>query len=1084
MGKSAQVVENLFRGLDGCPPGKVVNPITLNCVKEDGAIGKQVLKQKAEQAVKAAAEAARSARAAQLKQDVRQEVEQQLQNRMPKEVRKQVSKKVKQTEEVRKHVQHHVEREMKQEMKQAVQEKVRDEGSKVRQEVQRQMQDQVEQVKQAMQEKVRDEGSQVRQEVQDQVEQVKQAVEEKVRDEGTQVESQVRREVQKQVQQEVPKEVQKRVEQGVQQASVRNVAKQGKEKTKEEIKATKNTKKSKKKAAKEETSQGDVEGTRPDSKKQNSGPPPQDVSEMRMTDILYPETGLAKKDSHRFLKSFLQMYFGYNQICLLYYLAVKSDLKCESSEECLQTIQKMEGRSLVQIFTENIDILAKRLFAIKSSLVKVLCEHFLLHSASMRDYVSPGYFDSDHEFVQNVDVSDIEKIFPDLSADDVGAVYFKEGLTSFLAQDSAKRSSCDIQATDSNYNADMKDTVMHKEVKCSTKGERTKHCKDGTPEIKNVGVNTVFSEQDLSKSSNIESIRHVYKSKQPSILNVWNDPKDFCPPNYVLQTDTRKTRRLWHTRPGKCCVPKESFVEYDKGSGAATLEKLKRAVRTVQTEKTLFEALVEEGDEIWEDAVDILQGTSETRDRRMREMAVEIQRRIESEKNKANREELAAVQRNLMNLKAVEEEWEKLERDQKLYRIVHAKEGFVDRMYNEIIYFLKKAIYQFFLTSNNSDTTGIVYILQKARDVLMIAIVKLIEHPRFTLMITQILKYWKKQVCDAIAIENGMFQIKTSLGEVKETLETGLEASYLITIATLMDPARSHRVADMIVDSFESLIALFGASFAGSFGATAPKIFGTIVKPVLGDAIQSVTTALVHYEGYKRLMEVLDIASCGKTVAMVSNFIKMNSRHPDVQDALMLPETIDDLTITLTPVNGTPYELSVDGVSSYVRAAFAAILEIFGRDKPLLQSLEERGAFSRVANEDIVDEAKLALRPSISAVTDPRAPSTSNVILAEVVMGTLRALAAQEGGVIQYLENLKVIMHNERRGNSTPLDPRAYSAPEPLEQSPYYVAPNSTAPDAPAPDAQKAPAIVKMEFKRKYFEELQKNASASSKPSV
>ena len=222
---------------------------------------------------------------------------------------------------------------------------------------------------------------------------------------------------------------------------------------------------------------------------------------------------------HQKLKRVLQCYFGYDQICLLFYLTLKESLNCDSPEACFKSIANTEGKRFVDIHTQTIGELAKALFDRKDDFISVLCRDFLLHSnlkfqhqtlARQDRYDGGDYWNTSTE-------DDIRGVFYDLSAEQVHR-YFAEGLRVYLERDAKSNNQCDISAGSWDYGKDFQDTVKGKEVTY----------KDGRePKIFKTGKQ--FTEEERKE---IATIKKVYQSKQPSKINIWNDPVTLCPPNY------------------------------------------------------------------------------------------------------------------------------------------------------------------------------------------------------------------------------------------------------------------------------------------------------------------------------------------------------------------------------------------------------------------------------------------------------------------------------------------------------------------------------------------------------------------------
>ena len=442
-----------------------------------------------------------------------------------------------------------------------------------------------------------------------------------------------------------------------------------------------------------------------------------------------------------------------------------------------------------------------------------------------------------------------------------------------------------------------------------------------------------------------------------------------------------------------------------------TKQKLIRALRSYRHKRNVIEKGFGKK-EIWESAVEFMGGTEEFRNTRMHDIEVDLARRLREATKKEEKEKYEQLRNEFLQLHSstVREEWQKAELELKAYRtsLIGKQYSFVDRVYTEIQYMIEINIKRYCLSTNNpeyedmaSQSTA-VYILKTAKDYFVHALILVLKHPRFALFVTEILKRWKAQVCDAIAIEQGKFKLKSQMDEVKETYSMISDASYLITISALMDPASSHRVAEMIVDAFTSVAALTGFSFAGSFGTQIPVLFGTMAKPVIGEAIQALTTGLVHYEGYRRLMELLDFASCGNEIALVSDRIRLNPQTRAVQIALDLfrrPDihrTLKKLKIQVKPHGAEAYTLPLDGTESYVSAALAVLMHITQTTK----------------SDDSYKDKQI--RSAIPSVVEHTCPTSSREMLVNVTKSTAASIL-QSRNIRPFLEEL-MMKNNQHLG--------------------------------------------------------------------
>lgn len=730
----------------------------------------------------------------------------------------------------------------------------------------------------------------------------------------------------------------------------------------------------------------------------------EDVDGMLMGDIFNVDiTSFKGQDmSHRLhgkLKRVLQCFFGYDQICLLYYLTLEENLQCGSPEECFRAIATTEDKGFVAIYTQSIEKLAKAIFVRKEDFITVLCRDFLLDSNLKNEHplLEANEQYDEGSFWNTSTAKDIRAVFYDLTAAQVHR-YFAEGLRVYLEKESAENNQCDISAASSDYRKDFKHTVKGKEVTYT----------NGKTAVVKAGKS--FTKEELE---GIKSIKKVYQSKQPSKINIWNDPVTLCPPNYVPETKTVTNGFLWAgTKKNTCCVPASSFEEYEKGTGDLTKQKLIRALRSYRHKRNVIKRGFEKK-ESWERAVEFIGGTEEFRNTRMHDIELDLARRWREATQKEEKEKYEQLRNEFLQLHSstVREEWQKAELELNAYRtsLIGKQYGFVERVYQEIIYMIEINIKKYCLSTNNlkyedwASKSTAVYIFQTTKDYFVHALILVLKHPRFGLFVTEILKRWKAQVCDAIAIEQGKFKLKSQMDEVKETYSMISDASYLITISALMDPASSHRVAGMIVDTFTSVAALTGFSFAGTFGTQIPVLFGTMAKPVIGEAIQTLTTGLVHYEGYRRLMELLDFASCGNEIALVSDRIRLNPKTPAVQTALDLfrrpdiQRTLKKLKIQVKPYGADAYTLPLDGTESYVSAAFAVLMHITGTTTNATNASYDAGT----------------IRAAIPLVVEHTCPTSSQEMLVNVTKSTVASISNSTGDVRSFVEDMMMKGGNE-----------------------------------------------------------------------
>lgn len=634
------------------------------------------------------------------------------------------------------------------------------------------------------------------------------------------------------------------------------------------------------------------------------------------------------KSNFTSLECFLQMFVGYNKVCLLYYLTLVTDVKCTNPEECIEKVlsfaENEDGTTKVDFFIKGYGYIAKRLFAKKKEFINIVCQIMQQSDIFRIDYqVELGLPDIDG-IIATPTIQSILSVFYELTTVAVSK-YVEDGFSSYLSlkdkQIGIAEWGCDMYPSDDNYFMNVKDLQPVQKIVT----------------FKNGAIKTMSLDKEVNKDD-VTSIKYGYPTRFPSLINIWNDQKGLCPPNHKKEKITKKG---WiRTTETECCVPQKS-----------ALDKFKRSVAALKTYKTFYGSFEATKAWAWNDAKTFLTASDDIRRTRIKDIQAEI---LSLEKNETNAERLADLeaqkkQFELLNNTTNEDEWQKAQRQLEIYRATSLKGGgddFGERLRIEIIGRIEVNLYYYFVSSNNSDfkpqsDTLLGGFLEKAKSVVRTAkdytifgLILLLKHPRFTMLVLEVLNNFKRQICDSFAIEKGIWKLQSKTDERKETMQTTFRWSYLSLISILSDPQAAYRIADTICDVCGSL------AIATSFvGGGAVSMLGSIAKPIMGDAISSLSIGLVYKEGFQNLLRLLDISKCGKEIALVRNKITLNNSMPSVSEAHTIIASNKGKLIPEIVIKG--HSLPRDSTDGYFVASIAVLLELEKQPDVLPRVLKE-----------------------------------------------------------------------------------------------------------------------------------------------
>lgn len=629
------------------------------------------------------------------------------------------------------------------------------------------------------------------------------------------------------------------------------------------------------------------------------------------------------------LECFLQMFLGYNKVCLLYYLTLV-DVECKNPEECIEKVlsyaENEDGTTNVDFFIKGYGYIAKKLFNKKKQFINILCQIMQQSDIFRIDYQSELGLPEIDGMIPAPTIQNVLSIFYELSTVAVSK-YVEDGFPSYLSlkdkQIGISDWGCDVYPHDDNYFMDVKHIQPVQKI----------------VEFKNGTTKTMSLDKKVNKDEVI-SVKYGYPTRFPSLINIWNDQKSLCPPNHKKE---KITKQGWiRTTETECCVPQNS-----------ALEKFKRSVAALKTYKTFygtFEA-TQTKSWAWNEAKTFLIASDDIRRNRIKDIQAEI---LSIEKNENNAERLVDLkeqkkQFELLNNTTNEEEWQKAQRQLEIYRATSLKgggESFSERLRIEIVGRLEVNLYYYFVSSSNSEfkpqpETVLNRFLEKAKSVVRTAkdytifgLILLLKHPRFTMLVLEVLNNFKRQICDSFAIEKGKWKIQTKTDERKETMQSTFRWSYLSLISILSDPQAAYRIAETICDVCGSL------AIATSFvGGGAVSMLGSIAKPIMGDAISSLSIGFVYKEGFQNLLRLLDISKCGKEIAMIRNNIRLNNSMPSVSEAHNIISSNKDKLIPEIVIKG--HTLPRDSTDGYFVASVAVLLELEKKPETLTQVLKE-----------------------------------------------------------------------------------------------------------------------------------------------